>query len=297
MATKYNQANNNQPNGRWLSILTYNIQQPLIGGLFHQIFGIHTEKSFLCTECLPHATANIGADIIVFTEAFIGSLRHRLLKLMSQYGYKWSSPVVNHCTDKHCNGGVVIISRYPIVRVKHYEFKASSNVDGLAAKGVLYAEIDKHGFRYHLLATHLNAFYDHRDSAKVARRWQIMELRQFYSELNIPRTEPVFVAGDLNIDNQTREHGVMLDLLKTVQPKIQSPTQSTSAQSTSAQYTINIKDNEWARGGLKNVWLDYILYFKYHLKPSKAINQMIPLKWNDRDLSDHYPVLGLFQFT
>lgn len=274
--------------GREFSILAYNIQQPLLGGLLHQILRIHTEKSFLSTECLPHVVGKIGADVVVFTESFIASMRERLLILLKKYGYQWSTPVVNCNTSKYCNGGVVIVSKYPIVRIRHLEFKAASNVDGLAAKGVLYVEVDKHGFRHHILATHLNAFYDERDSAKVARRWQLIELRDFYSKLHIPMTEPVFIAGDLNIDKNTHEYSVMLNLLQSVHPKIDDSLES---------YTINTKNNEWTHDSFKDVWLDYVLYLKYHLKPLQALNKVLPVKWNGRDLSDHYPVLGLFKFV
>lgn len=107
------------------------------------------------------------------------------------------------------NGGLMIVSRHPIVeeRSKRYEAcegKIYNEGDCWVNKGVAYAKIKKcendiNCTYVHVFVTHMNS--GHKPEHEEARTKQSAELYKYIQGMNIPKTEPVIVAGDLNIDN------------------------------------------------------------------------------------------------
>jgi endonuclease/exonuclease/phosphatase family metal-dependent hydrolase len=104
------------------------------------------------------------------------------------------------------DGGLVILSRYPITACSAFTFKTSSGTDRLAGKGVLYARIQigpQEGDYIHVFNTHLQS-HDYPET----RREHIEELLNFVSMI-IGSEEggrrPVIIMGDFNIASDVPE--------------------------------------------------------------------------------------------
>jgi hypothetical protein len=127
-------------------------------------------------------------------------------------------PSSNICKCKFIDSGLVIISRYPIIRTSRRVYRAAFTVDKYAAKGVLYAEVqlpDKSSL--HIFNTHLQASYIYDDPiARDVRLRQAEELVAFMKEMvDSVSSNNVMVLGDFNIDALSCE-AEYDDLMKTM---------------------------------------------------------------------------------
>lgn len=102
------------------------------------------------------------------------------------------------------DGGLMILSDYPIVRVRRmaYSADACAGYDCLAAKGAILAELAlPDGRRVEIVNTHLNSRHASGVSTDRANRaWlvQVGELREFIGK-HRNRALPLIVGGDLNV--------------------------------------------------------------------------------------------------
>lgn len=103
------------------------------------------------------------------------------------------------------NGGVRIVSKWPIERYAQHIFEHHSGSDALARKGVMYARVLKKCDKCHLshpfnvFATHLQAWST--PKARAVRMQQAAEIVAFVDAQGIPADEPVVFQGDLNVDS------------------------------------------------------------------------------------------------
>ena len=231
---------------------------------------------------IPEAVA--GYDAIMISEAFYNSVRDGQLlpDLLAEYPYQ--TPVVDQSGATE-DGGVLIVSRWPIDTFAQIVFSDCNGSDCLSAKGVMYAKIDKLGKKYHLFATHTQAW---NDPANVQTRiLQLRQLRQFQQSLNIPANEPVIIGGDLNVDkivNNLGEYDGMLDSLQAIEPTYAGH-----------PYTYDPTYSYYASGTVYE-YLDYVLPVYTHQSPDIAINRPVILRsiaddvWEMYELSDHFGV-------
>ena len=261
-----------------------------------------------------------GYDVVVLSEAFDDGVRNDIrAALADEYPYRTSvlghHPLTNHGRPE--NGGVAILSRWPIDYEAERIYGACYSVDCGAAKGVKYARIVKHGQRYHVFGTHTQAggnstlqkvttkLFDDLDPAvfadpPIVRRQQFDDLRDFIDDQGIPAHEAVVIAGDLNVDRFDQgEYVDMLQRLDAWQP-----------EPIGLQYTSDSDINPLAGG---RSYLDYVLISNRHRQPVYATAETFrPLasdSWQARilslpwiidpetrkpqvDLSDHFPVYG-----
>lgn len=98
------------------------------------------------------------------------------------------------------DGGVVIVSRYPIVNEAQFVYPDCSGTDCFADKGVNYAEVIKNGRAYHLFATHTASFDT--DTARDYRQRQFRQIRDLAASLKIPSNETVVYGGDFNVNKR-----------------------------------------------------------------------------------------------
>lgn len=258
------------------------------------------------------ATQLGGFDAIVFQEAYDDRIRDFLLAhLKNEYPYSTRTLGENRAFGE--DGGVIILSRWPIVRESQRVFTdgepsgercpgpdCCAGSDCYADKGVVYAVIDKTGQCYHLLGTHVQAWREN----EALRNEQFRFIRDFIASHRIPKDEPVIIAGDMNVNRyDEKRFADMRRLLNAEQP----PLRATSAAADGAAYTFDgpgndLNDNEGVR-----VYVDYVLYSLDHAQPTEAFNQVRIIRapepwrqyfWQDwhRDLSDHYAVLGHFVY-
>jgi endonuclease/exonuclease/phosphatase family metal-dependent hydrolase len=270
---------------------------------------------------IPHALARSIAsqervDAIVFNESFSGICAGglELTDLLAQYGWPHHLRPVSTWW-KPSNGGIFIASKWPIVASKHMVYTACRFPDCLAAKGVQYARIEKtlHGRtkRYHVFGTHMQAWGG--AAAAAVRSAQAGEMAEFIERQHIAPTEPVILAGDLNTRGpDTHQFQAFIDILGVSMPPIVGARRA----------TMDVDNTLFGRGPW---WVDYVLPSQAHQRPTRAELEAFALRaerefaicleaglrpfyvgpydtacrktLHVRDLSDHYPVIGRFEFN
>ncbi|MDF1667560.1 MAG: sphingomyelin phosphodiesterase, partial [Planctomycetota bacterium] len=153
-------------------------------------------------------------DVIVFSEAFDDKVRAYLVKNMTGYPYKsrvlgrratvGKQKRLPNLKNGQINGGVLILSRYPIVKEVHKIYSASLFPDSLAAKGVLQASIKKNGRLYHIFGTHLQAGMKSSGGSEV-RFKQVQDIQSLIAKGGFSEDDAVIVAGDLNMNLFSRK--------------------------------------------------------------------------------------------
>lgn len=171
-------------------------------------------------------------DVICLQEMFaLGSARQKRLRaaahragFVHQVTGAWP-PIFSL---KFIDAGLVVLSRYPILESDTLMYSKGFQIDGWAAKQVLFAKIQVStdpGGVLHLFTTHLQASYNtnshhinaFNDSARLA---QVGELAGFVRRklANVPPAErgAVFVAGDFNVDARGRpdEYCEMVEIMR-----------------------------------------------------------------------------------
>lgn len=251
-----------------------------------------------------------GFDIVVLSEAFDNGPSEALKNgLSAQYPYQtpvlarasngWDATLGHYKPLWSEDGGVTILSRWPITRKVQYVYQPGCGADFLSQKGFVYVRLDVRGRPVHLIGTHVQA--DDPFCAGVAgplgnsaaiRKAQFTAIDDFLDSLRIPPKEPVLVAGDLNVDRHSAEYSDMKAGLDT----LDSP-------STGHPYSWDPSTNQIAAerdpGGAR-LLLDYVLLRSANAAPGDWTSEVLPVNsppWSTgdttyRDYSDHYPVAG-----
>lgn len=262
-------------------------------------------------ELLADAEHLQGHDVVVLSEAFDNGPSEALKNgLATQYPYQtpvlarssngWDATLGHYKPLWGEDGGVTILSRWPITRKVQYVYQAGCGADALAQKGFVYVRLDVRGKPVHLVGTHVQA--DDPFCVGVAgplgnsaanRKAQFTAIDGYLDSLRIPPKEPVYVAGDLNVDRHAPEYAVMKAALDTL-----------DIPSTGHPYSWDPATNQIAEerdpGGAR-LLLDYVLRRRANPGPV-GTNEVLPVKsppWTTggstyRDYSDHYPVAGSF---
>lgn len=235
-----------------------------------------------------------GYDVLALQEAFASDRDALFDSLSREYPYK--TDVVGGDSMAMYDGGVVTLSRYPILETDAIIFNHCSGTDCHADKGIVYTKIDKNGQIYNIFNTHLASFST--PEAKRLRRLQLGLLRTFMLTKQIPSNEVVIFAGDFNIDKNSDflEYLLMLATLEVDPPAYDGHREATFDP------TINRYARANYSGGETVEYLDYVLVSSEHLRARKNINT-VQLKqrvsyatWDDWHLSDHFAVNGEFEF-
>lgn len=260
------------------------------------------------------------ADVFAFEEAFDSAGRKILRAGMKKAGVSYSTKVLGRpaiISRRLTNSGLFTMSKYPIAKSTGIYYKDSFKTkkrtskgigtflfDGSADKGVLYVKIIKDGKPFHIFSTHTQAKTTKKQETPPAgalireRQWK--RIRAFIDSLNIPKSEPVIIVGDMNVDKanpQTRadryaEYKKMLEILNASELPLKPG---------SYPYTSLFDPESVAKNQIPGQWIDYVLFANTHLKPTKA-EAYVPVK-NEQDakkweeLSDHFPLIGSFEFA
>ncbi len=239
-------------------------------------------------------------DAIIFQEMFDDDVRINMLSQLSAE-YPYQSTVVdlpNHSAlDPVQDGGILIVSRWPIETQDQFLFGNNCNADDcLAYKGFKYCKINKLGVRYHLFGTHMDAFNDEVDVN--IRKSQLQQAKTYIAGKSIPSNEAVLFGGDLNIDKIINKWGEY-DSLWTPFFDAQAPVFDNPLNP-----SWNSQTNTYLSGTSDPAeYLDYVLPMKSNLLPTSAINQVTPYRtiadamWKKFDISDHYGVKGTFVYS
>jgi sphingomyelin phosphodiesterase len=252
-----------------------------------------------------------GHDVVVFQELFENGPSNRLLaNLRGRYPHQtpvlgrsrsgWDRTAGDYRALTPEDGGVAVVSRWPIRKRVQYVYKPGCGADWFANKGFVYVQVDVAGTPLHVFGTHAQA----EDSAcragqpAAVRAAQFRELDAFVDAQRIPAGQHVVVAGDLNVNRFSPEYRTMLGNLEVVAPE---------------RYTGHTYSFDPARNGIAGErypgtareHLDYVLFRRGNARPARWANEtLVPqtpapyqvTRWfktySYTDYSDHYPVLG-----
>lgn len=254
----------------------------------YNVWGLPLVSSDISTRFSLIPDYLINYDVLMLQEVFDASRTSMLARLAAEYPYQTS--VLSTGGNNLYDGGVVIVSRFPIINEAEYVFPDCSGSDCFADKGVKYAEVVKGGESYHIFATHTASFDS--DSARENRRKQFAQIRDFATSLSIPSTDQVIYGGDLNVNKLKfpGDYADMFSLLQADEPLYSGYTKATFDPD------INLQSRDLASGGDHPEYIDYILISHEFGSYQENTNEVfIPRHdheklWQIWDLSDHFPV-------
>ncbi len=171
-------------------------------------------------------------DIVGFQELFAygTSRQSKMLQYARKAGYEYyvaspSKGLLNTSVD----GGLMILSRYPIVKTDKLTFKKNAHSDRMSNKGAIYAKIAiTPSMSIHVFNTHLKSSVDAKngvnDPSVIVRLHQICALKEFMDD-NIrgkAAHEPIFLMGDMGLNGRvaadngkhSEDYNVMIKILR-----------------------------------------------------------------------------------
>jgi len=162
-------------------------------------------------------------DVVAFNEVFSTKAESILREKMKSEGYSYVTDVIGKKTPEPSSGGVILFSYWPIKSWEQMKYKACRAEDCAAAKGALFAAIDKNGMKYYIFATHLQADTGDVKKCKQAREKQFKELRAFIDRMikkyGIKMDEPIIIVGDFNVKKDDKEeYESMIKILRAKDP-------------------------------------------------------------------------------
>lgn len=257
-------------------------------------------------EAIGDADFFQGNDVVVLQEAFENSVSDKLQeKAAAQYPHQtpvlgrskkgWDATGGSWSDIAPEDGGVTILSKWPVVRKEQFVYDHGCGADYLSNKGFVYAVLDVNGTKVHIVGTHVQAG----DSAcgdgeaRETRAEQFRAIDSFLDEKKIPAEEEVMVAGDFNTDSRGDEYPEML---------ANADLASADAR-TGHPYSSDHQENSIAKGRSPDGGrsdLDYVLHRNGHARPADWQNEVVKEEcapWETSEgtftnLSDHYPVIG-----
>jgi endonuclease/exonuclease/phosphatase family metal-dependent hydrolase len=234
-----------------------------------------------------------GYDVLMLQEVFASGRGEFLRNLAKEYPYQ--TKMLGSPRANVYDGGVIIVSRYPIVNEGQYVYPDCSGTDCFADKGVNYAEVIKNGKSYHLLATHTASFDT--DSAREYRQRQFRQMRDFAQAQNIPATETVVYGGDFNVNKLKfpTDYQQMFENLSADEPQYAGYIESTFDPRINGFAGIALS------GGENIEYLDYIVVSNEFAKRNENINTVkvprttVASLWKHWNLSDHFPIKAVIR--
>ncbi|MFF2274170.1 sphingomyelin phosphodiesterase [Agromyces sp. NPDC058136] len=277
-----------------LSVLTHNVMMlPPITGSFD-----NGTRARLIAE----SDYVRGHDVVVFEEAFDNGPSDRLKSgLAAQYPYQtpvmgrsksgWDQTLGDYSWATPEDGGVTVLSKWPITRKVQYVYDDACGADWFSNKGFVYVRLDVDGSPVHVVGTHGQAEDTGCVDAESVRASQFGELDAFLDGLAIPSTEPVVVTGDLNVIRESPEYAQMLATLDVVEPAYAGP-----------RYTFDPATNSMTSTrypGHAPEHLDYVLYRTGNQGAPWTNTTITPVAppssfggVTHNDYADHYPVVA-----
>ncbi|MEV4681111.1 sphingomyelin phosphodiesterase [Streptomyces kurssanovii] len=259
---------------------------------------------------IPAASFFQGNDVVVLQEAFDNSSSDALLRnAAAQYPHRtpvmgrskdgWDATGGSYSSTTPEDGGVAVLSKWPIIRKEQYVYKDACGADWWSNKGFVYTVLDVNGTRVHVVGTHAQSTDPGCDAGEAAemRSRQFRAMDAFLDAKNIPASEQVVVAGDFNVDSRSPEYTSML---------ADAGLAGADAR-TGHPYSFDTEENSIAAERYPDdprEDLDHVLHRAGHARPSGWTNEVIKevsVPWSVSswgttytytNLSDHYPVIA-----
>jgi len=158
------------------------------------------------THVLPHY------HIVCLQEMFsvpLSSRRHSLIEQAKRLGFHWHHiGKRNYSLSPTIDGGLLVLSKLPIVKSDTLNFSSAAFADWYAEKGVLYCLVQtgpQEGHFVHLFCTHLQATYDEKGQSvsRNVRKEQIAQTVDFINKCVKNRDDwPILICGDFNVQSR-----------------------------------------------------------------------------------------------
>ncbi|MFC9596269.1 sphingomyelin phosphodiesterase [Streptomyces sp. NPDC056944] len=261
-------------------------------------------------KAIPAAPFFQGQDVVVLQETFDNSSSDALkANAAAQYPYQtpvvgrsksgWDATGGSYSSTTPEDGGVTVLSKWPIVRKEQYVYKDACGADWYSNKGFAYTVLNVNGSLVHVVGTHAQSTDPGCSAGEAAqmRSRQFKTIDAFLDAKNIPANEQVIVAGDMNVDSHTPEYGTMLADAGLVGADAR----------TGHPYSFDTELNSIASDRYPDdprEDLDYVLYRSGNARPAGWTNHVVQEQsapwtvssWGKQytysNLSDHYPVTG-----
>lgn len=243
-------------------------------------------------------------DVVALQEMFIESRRSQLRQaLQNLYPYSVDGP--DEIWDVGEDGGLMILSRYPIIATEQTVFRACTAEDCLSNKGVLWAHIQAPFGYYDIFNTHTQNPDPLANLPGSERPYVQAQLNHLYSFIQGKRGNkemPAIITGDFNTDGLDQSLyndlvwrlGYPIDSWKTLHPNQSGIT---------ADNNINFETGDSpvppSQRGISGERLDYIFYLP-GARYTPRLNQTEIVQWQTsagKDLSDHYGLYTWFNQT
>jgi endonuclease/exonuclease/phosphatase family metal-dependent hydrolase len=261
--------------------------------LTYNVWALPVISSNTCARFDELATNLAGYDAITLQEIFDNDCRTRFLAKVSA-AFPYQSRLVDIPSNILLNGGTMVLSRWPIMAEDTIVFDRCVGDDCLANKGANYVQVLKNGKVYHLSNTHAPSTDS--DAAREMRFYALGKIRTMLDSKRIPASDALLIAGDMNINKYKFPDDYA---------RMQSILRATAPVSTGYPYTfdaaVNVNATSMLSGGTTE-YLDYLLVANDNRQPVRRENNVRILRtlrddlWYVRDLSDHFPVAGLFTY-
>eukprot|EP00002_Diphylleia_rotans_P036025 TRINITY_DN7901_c0_g1_i5.p1 TRINITY_DN7901_c0_g1~~TRINITY_DN7901_c0_g1_i5.p1 ORF type:complete len:341 (+),score=68.94 TRINITY_DN7901_c0_g1_i5:619-1641(+) len=146
---------------------------------------------------------------------------------LSSDGGSQANPIVD--------GGLLILSRYPISKKSQLIFEAGAGADSLSAKGIIYCLVHHPSTPIHVFCTHLQAGFNRNKCNRIHER-QLKDIHEFITQqTSTTENLPTFLLGDFNLDYNRADCKdlmdnlmAMLHLRDTINPSNTTPRIATS---------------------------------------------------------------------
>ncbi len=257
-----------------LSILSYNVYLRSPAWVFRND---HTWRAGRISSHLK------GYDAVVLQEAFSDEHRDLIVEALIEE-YPYNTGKFGDDEFFSYNGGIIILSRWPIIARDRLFFEGCEGSDCMVKKGVAYISFEKEGQNIHLFGLHLQAQKEYARS----RVNQFPQLLAFIEKQQISPSELTLIAGDFNVDFYSdkidKEYSRLTTLVGLGFPE-ENPLP-----------TYDQKTNKYVEDAVTER-LDFIFYSTRHLVPAVRHNAVKYIRSDGIDLSDHHAVEGLFSFN
>ncbi|MDQ1814545.1 sphingomyelin phosphodiesterase [Massilia sp. CCM 9210] len=261
--------------------------------LSYNVWALPVVANNICARLDEIANNLDGYDVVALQEIFDNDCRARFLAKVGA-AFPYQSRLVDIPSNILLNGGSMVLSRWPIMADDTIVFDRCVGSDCLANKGANYVQILKNGKAYHLSNTHAPSTDS--DEARQARFDALGKIRTMLDSKKIPASDALLIAGDMNINKYKFPDDYA---------RMQSILRASAPASTGYAYTydaaVNVNATSVVSGG-STEYLDYILVANENRQPVRKENNVRVLRslrdevWYAHDLSDHFPVAGLFAF-
>lgn len=175
---------------RPLKILTWNIwMMPPIS--------LHSLRNTKRASAIADELLKRDFDVICLEKVFDDCAREVLVsKLCGRYSYRWGPINTKDCFK--FNGGVWVLSKFPMEEIREIEFNDCGGIECLSAKGAILLRGKFNGNPFELVATHLQG-EEGPDFAPANVTVRENQMKQIARELLAPNSHegiPIIICGD-----------------------------------------------------------------------------------------------------